>query len=211
MSKFIKTLFDRIERLNLKGYGKTFSPEEVVEEVHTESLNIWKKYIKEFEKTQEISVYMEPLRGKETVTLTSGAGTMTTAKGQYKTAIMIPNTDVEIDLIDVGHWSNAVNDVVRVPSAEYPICRVDFGSIIVRPTSLPSVDVHFIKQPTKPVYAYAVVDDEYVYDDSTSVDFEWPPPIHDEIANRVLGNLGYAQREGEAVQYSNMEMTKEGR
>lgn len=195
----------------MKGYGKTYSPEEVIEEVHTESLNIWKKYIKEFEKTQEISVYMEPLRGKETVALTSGAGTLVTSKGQYKAGIMIPTTDVKVTHIDVGHWANAVNDVVRVPSAEYPICRVDFGSIVVRPITLASVDVHFIKQPTRPVYAYTVIDEEYIYDDSSSIDFEWPVQVHDEIANRVLGNLGYSQREGEAIQYSNMEQQKEGR
>jgi hypothetical protein len=209
--KFIKTIVDRVNFLNAKGLGKYYSPDQIVQEVHTESLNIWKKYVQEFERTQIISVFLEPLRGKQTVALTAGAGTLVAAKGQYKTAVMIPTTDVKVTQTDVGHWSDAVNDSVRVPSAIYPICRIDNADIIVRPTTIASVDVHYIKKPTRPVYSFNMVDDDYVYDDSSSVDFEWNEELHDDIMNRVLGNLGFTQREAAAVQYSNMEMQKENK
>lgn len=211
MAKFIKTVVDRINLLNRKGLAPPYSPIQIAEEVHAASMDIWKKYIQEFERTQLISVYMEPLRGKETVNLTSGAGTLVTSKGQYKTAIMIPTTDVKIEQVNVGHWADRANHSVKVPSATYPICRVDFGEIVVRPITIASVDVHFLKTPTKPIYAYTTSDDEYVYDDDNSVDFEWPEILHDSIVDRVLANLGLSQREPELVQFSNIEQQKENR
>jgi hypothetical protein len=209
--KFIKTIFDRIELLNRKGMGSYYSPDQVVEEVHTESLNIWKKYVQEFEKTQIISVYLDPLRGKQTIALTGGAGLLIAAKGQYKTAVMVTGTDVKVTQVDIAHWSEAVNDSVRVPSTTYPIGRIDNADIIVRPTGIASVDVHYIQLPTKPVYAFNEVGEDYVYDDAASVDFEWSELLHDDITNRVLGNLGFSQREVNAVQYSNTEMQKENK
>jgi hypothetical protein len=209
--KYIKGIVDRINLLNRKGLCPYYSPDQIAEEVHAESMNLWIKYVQEFERTQIISVFLDPFRGKETVAFTAGAGTLVTSKGQYKTAAMVPTTDKEVEIVDVAHWSNHVNDSVRVPSADYPICRIDNASIIVRPNTVASADVYFLKKPTKPVYAFTTSDDDYVYDDASSVDFEWGEELFDQITNRVLGNLGYSQREGEAVQYSNMEMQKENR
>lgn len=211
MAKFIKNIVDRLNLANRKGLSPFYSPDKICAEVHAESLNIWKKYVDEFERTQRISVYLEPLRGKETVALTSGTGTLVTAKNNYKTGVMIPTTDIQVTLIDIGHWSKRVNHSVRVADASNPICRIDNASIIVRPTSLTSVDVHFIKTPTVPVYAYTVSSDDYLYDDASSIDFEWNPILHDEIMNRVLENLGISQRENQVIQYSNLQQQKEGR
>lgn len=211
MAKFIKTIVDRLGVLNRKGLTPYYSPLQIADEVHAASLDIWKKYIKDFEATQLISVYLEPLRGKETVSLTSGAGTLVASKGVYKTAVMIPTTDVKVEEVLVGQWSDRANHSVKVPSETYPICRIDFGDIVVRPTSLTSVDVHFIKKPTKPVYAFTQSADDYVYDDANSVDFEWNEVLHPDIIDRVLGQLGLSQREGQMVQYSNIEKQTEGK
>lgn len=210
MAKFIKTLVDRINLLNRKGLSPYYSPLQIGEDVHSASLNLWKKYIQEFERTQLISVYLEPLRGKESVTLTNGAGTLVASKGQYKTAVML-SSDIKVEQVDIGHWSDRINHSVKTPTATYPVCRIDNVDIVVRPVSVPSVIVHFLKTPTKPVYAYTTSGDDYVYDDANSVDFEWPAQLHDEIVDRVLGNLGISQREPQLVQFSNLEQQKEGR
>lgn len=210
MAKFIKNIVDRIGLANRKGLCPYYSPLQIGAEVHAESLNLWKKLVKEFEATQLISVYLEPLKATETVALTSGAGTLVTSKGKYKTAVLTTG-DLKVAQINVDRWASAINDSVRVPDASNPVCRIDYASIKVVPTSLASVIVHYLKTPTKPVYAYTTSGDDYVYDDDNSVDFEWPEELHDEIMNRVLGNIGLAQREGELIQYSNIENQKEGR
>lgn len=210
MAKFIKSVVDRIQVANRKGLCPYFSPLQIGAEIHAESLNLWNKLIKEFEQTQIISVYLEPLKSSEEVALTSGAGTLVTSKGKYKTAILT-SADLKVTQVNIDKWANAVNDSVRVPDASNPICRIDYGTIKVLPTSLASVFVHFIKTPTKPVYAFTPSGDDYIYDDDNSIDMEWPEAVLDMIMNRVLANFGLAQREGEVIQYSNIEQQKEGK
>jgi hypothetical protein len=211
MPKFIKTIVDRVQLANRKGLCPYYSPDQLEDEVHAESLNLWKKYIKEFEQTQIISVFLDPLRAKETVVLTAGAGTLVTSKNQYKSGVLVPSTEKTVPMIDIAHWGDAVNDSVRVPSTDYPICKIENAAIILRPITVASVDVYFIKKPTKPVYAFTTSSDDYVYSDIDSIDMEWTEELHDEIMNRVLANLGISQREGEVIQYSNIEQQKEGR
>lgn len=210
MAKFIKSVVDRINLLNRKGLSPFYSPLQIADEVHSESLNLWKKLVKEFEQTQLISVYLEPFKASETVALASGAGTLVTGKGKYKTAVLTA-ADLKVTQVNIDKWASAINDSVRVPDALNPICRIDYSVIKVVPTSIPSVVVHFLKKPTKPVYAYSTSGDDYIYDDTASVDFEWQEEAHDEIINRVLGNLGISQREGEVIQYSNIEQQKENK
>ena len=209
MPKYIKSIVDRIQLLNRKGLSPYYSPDQLVEEVHNASMEIWRKYVKEFEKTQIISVYLDPFRGKEVVALSSGAGTLVTSKGQYRIGILVPTTDIPVEIIDIAHWGSRIQDSIRVADVNNPIIRIDNGAIVVRPTSLTSIDVHFLKKPTKPVYAYDIVDDDYVYDDATSSDFEWGNEMHGDITERVLKSLGLSQREGSLVQYSNVEQQKE--
>lgn len=211
MAKFIKNIVDRINLANRKGLSPFYSPDQIVAEVHSESMNLWLKYIQEFERTQIISTILDPFRDKETVALTSGAGTLVTSKARYKAAVMVATTDIKVELVPIGQWSDRVNQSVKVPSATYPIARIDNADIIVRPTSIASVVVHFIKKPTKPVYAFNEVDEDYIYDDATSSDFEWNEECHDQIMNRVLANLGVSQRENQMIQYSNIEKQTEGK
>lgn len=210
MAKFIKSIVDRIQLANRKGLCPYYSPLQIGAEVHAESLNVWKKLVKEFEATQIISVYLEPLKAKETVALTTGAGTLVDSKGKYKTGILT-TADKKVTIINIDKWHSAINDTVRVPDVENPIARIDNADIIVRPTSLASVIVHYLKRPTLPVWAYTESGDDYVYNDAASIDFEWPEELHDEIVNRVLTNLGISQRERDMIQYGNIEQQKEGR
>lgn len=211
MAKFIKTIVDRINMATKKGLCPYYSPDQLEDEVHAESMNLWKKYIDDFEKTQKMSVYMDPFRLKEVVAISSGSGTLVTAKGQYRISVFVTGTDIKIDMVNIDKWADRINNSVVGPDATYPVGRIDNAAIYIRPTSVTSVDVHFLKTPKKPVYAFTPSDDDYVYNDGSSEDFEWPEILHDEIMNRVLANLGIAQREGELIQYSNLEQQKEGK
>lgn len=208
--KFIKFIVDRINMLNRKGLSPYYSPDTICEEVHAASLDLWKKYIVDFERTQLISVYLDPFRGQETVALTSGAGTLTTSLGKYKTAVRTP-ADVKVTQYDQSHWDNAVADSIRVMDAANPGCRIDNTAIKVRPTSITTVEVHFLKFPVKPVFAFTLSGDDYIYDDVNSVDIEWPEICHPDIVDRVFAGLGISQREGFLSQYSNMERATEGK
>lgn len=210
MPKFIKRIVDRVNLANRKGLCNFYSAFDITAEVHAESMNLWKKYVEEFERTQKISVFLDPLKSTETITLTAGVGTLVNAKGQYKTGAFT-SADKKVALINIDKWAAAVNDTVRVPDDNNPIALIEGESIKVLPSSVPSVTIHYLKKPTEPVYATTQDGEDYVYDDGNSVDFEWGEEVHDEIMNRVLANLGISQREPALVQYSSIEQQKEGR
>jgi len=210
MAKFIQGIVDRINRLNRKGLCPYYSPTDICTEVHAASLNLWKKYVNEFEKTQRISVYLDPFRGKDTISIVNGIGILTSSNGQYKTAALLPITDKKVTIVDIGHWGDRIDNSVRIADEKHPICRIEKDQIVIRPTSITLVDLYFLKVPVLPVYAYTVVDDDYIYDDDNSVDTEWPEIIHDEITRRVFNTLGLSQREYNESQWSNVEQQKEG-
>lgn len=210
MAKFIKNIVDRINLANRKGLCPYYSPLQICAEVHAESLNIWKKYVDEFERTQKLSVFLDPLKSRETVAIAAGVGTLITSKGQYRTGAFTTSGG-KVTLINVDKWASAVNDTIRVPDNDNPIALIEGENIVVKPITVSSVILHFLKKPALPVYAFTSDGDDYIYDDGNSVDFEWNEELHDEVMNRVLVNLGVSQREPALVQYGNIEKQIEGR
>jgi hypothetical protein len=65
--------------------------------------------------------------------------------------------------------------------------------------------------PIRPVYAYTVSGDDYIYNDSGSTDIEFDPLWHDTIVNRVLANLGINSRDLQVLGYSDKEKATEER
>lgn len=208
MAKRIKTLVDRIELALKKGLSTYYAPDQIVSEIHAESLSLWKKYLDQYERTSKISMYLRPFQVVEDVTIANGEGTLANST-YYQVSCMAGDTVVQ--MVDEAHWGHRLGDSVRAPSADYPIANIfSANKIRVRPVSITQVTIGWLKQPSKPMYAYSVLDDDYIYNDDDSVDYEWNEEMDDEIMNRVLANLGIGTREEALVQYSHLEQAKEG-
>jgi hypothetical protein len=211
MAKFIKSVHDRINFAIKKGLTGYIPPAKIDEEVHAESMNLWKKYIDEFERTQKISMYLKNFQaGVETVALTSGSGLMAVER-DYITRVTTSD-DKKVEIIEQGSWDDRINNPVKVPTTEYPVCMI-YGSfaIQVRPTTVSQVKIWSLAKPTRPVYAYTVSGTRYVYDDANSVDIGWSEELYDEIMNRVLANIGLNMRELVLMQASQQEKMQEGK
>jgi hypothetical protein len=208
MAKFIKTIVDRINLATKKGLVSYWTPEQIATEVHTESMNIWDKYLSDFENNNKLDEYMRPFQQKESVVLTSGIGTIVTK--DYIYYVEDADTGNEIKNIDDQRWGYRKNHSVKVPTVTYPICNISNQGIQVLPSSIVNIKIWYIKKPTKPVYAYTVSSGRYVYDDSSSIDFEWNETLHDRIMNRVLGNLGISIRDFDMVNKSDRDKMTEG-
>lgn len=207
MAKFIKTITDRINLATKKGLSGYWTPEQIAQEVHSESMNIWQKYVDIFEKTKKMDVYMRPFQNKESLALGGGAGTIVTT--DYIYYIEDANTLNEIHQVEDKRWGFRKNHPVKVPTTEYPICNISNQSIQVLPDTITDIKIWYIKKPTKPVYAYTVSGTRYIYDDASSVDFEWNEVLHDSIMNRVLGNLGIPIRDWELINQSQRDKMQE--
>lgn len=209
MAKFIKSIHDRINFAIKKGLTGYISPSNIDAEVHAESLNLWKKYSALYEKDSDITAIMDVFRRPESVTLTAGVGTMSAA---YQRPVgVFDSTGKKIEVVDVAMWADRINHPLKTPSTDYPVAMFENRQINVRPTSLTSCIVRYLKYPTAPVYAFSVVGTRYVYNDAASTDIEWPEIVHDDIMLRVLSNLGINMREPVMMQYSQMEKAQEGK
>ena len=209
MAKAIFNIHSRIQLALKKGIGSYYAPEKIDAEIQSESLNLWNKYVAMYEKDADITAVMDTFRRTESVVLTGGVGTMTAA---YQRPVAVADSSgVKIDIVDIAMWYDRISHPLKTPSTTYPVCTFENKTITVRPTSLASCVVKYLKYPTPPVYAYSVSGTRYIYDDAASTEIEWPIIVHDYIVNRVLASLGLNIRENAVIQYSNIEQQKEGR
>lgn len=199
---------DRINLATKKGLTSYWTPEQICNEIHAESMNVWQKYVDQFDKNKKMDVFMRPFQFTEDIIITAGNGIIVTK--DYIYYIEDTNTGVEIHQVDDKKWGYRSSHPVKTPTPEYPICNTFNQEIKVLPVSITSVTVSFLKKPTKPVWAYTISSGRYVYDDSSSIDFEWNEILHDPIMNRVLGNLGISARDGELLNQSARDKATEG-
>lgn len=88
--KFIKNLHDRVNFAIKKGLTGYYAPQKISDEVHAESLNLWRKYIEDFEKNQTMDVYLRVFQNLEVVKLVNGIGNYLTQDYIYLMEGVIP-------------------------------------------------------------------------------------------------------------------------
>lgn len=212
--KNIKIFVDRINLATKKGLAGYFTPESICTEIHTESMNIWKKYVIDYEKSRKMDMYMRPFQFSEDVQLVNGIGTVITKDFVYyiEDATIVNNIEnsTEIALINNDEWGYRKIHPIKIPTSKYPICNITNEKVEVLPKTITKIRINFIKLPTKPYYAYTISGDRKLYDDYNSIDFEWNDAVHDEIFNRVLGNLGIPLREYGIINQAERDRLKEG-
>lgn len=306
MAKLISGLVDRLNFAIKKGLSGYYAPDKITNEVHAESLNLWREYIKSFEKTRTMDPYLKVFQRQEIVQLSNGLANYLTqdyiylmegfnnptiTKLQDSVVYTAPSTNnVDISGYSQGfsHWivmsaasfaspavatitldgvqiysgsiTNAqvifpytftnqktltitvsgasltfslwqitptsnnteilwidnqkflyrINHPVKTPTATYPVASNFDQQLTVFPTTaFTYIAISYLKTPTKPVYAFTQSLDRYVYDDTNSIDVEWPQELYDILMERTLANLGINMRSSEMIQYSNSQMSKE--
>lgn len=213
MPKFIKSVVDRANFATKKGLTGYFSPVTICAELHAESMNVWRQYVKDFEKTKIIDPYLRPFQDTEEVILTDGVGTIVSLDYLYLyEGYVSASVKTEIHDVDSTKWNARINDPVKIPTATYPVCTHNGQELKVMPiAAFPKVIVSFLKRPTEPIWGYTVVGDRYVYDDSASVDFEWHETMMDLIMDKTLSNLGISMRSLEMQQFSKEQQVLDNR
>ncbi len=74
MPKFIKTIHDRVNFATKKGLTGYHSPEKITDEVHAESMNLWRNYADLFKKNRTMDVMVRPFQVQEIVPINGGYG-----------------------------------------------------------------------------------------------------------------------------------------
>lgn len=72
--KFIANIHSRVNFAIKKGLTGYYAPQKITDEVHAESLNLWRKYIDDYEKFKTMDVYLRVFQKLEIVKLVNGLG-----------------------------------------------------------------------------------------------------------------------------------------
>jgi len=206
----IGEIVDRVNFALGKVENGFYSPTDIVRELNVESFNLFKYLHSRFSETKRISEYLQPfmVRGEEISINDSGIGTK--PEGFQHHMGSYTSSSVKVDLLETNFWVQRIGHPNKGPSATHPIMRMIGSNVEVLPLSINTILLDYLKLPTKAVYAFNVVDDEVEYDDDNSTDWEWDNEIvEDLIINRSLANFGINIKDGDLINYSNLEEAKQ--
>jgi hypothetical protein len=91
-----------------------------------------------------------------------------------------------VEIISNDVIGDRLQSSITYPNKKYPICALYADYIQFYPKDLGFVDFDYLRMPVTPVWAATIVNDEYVYDPTKSVQLEWPVDTHTDIANLIV-------------------------
>ena len=94
------------------------------------------------------------------------------------------------------------NSSLNEPTGDYPFCAFYGDKIQFLPLNLKYAILDYLKIPADPVWGSTVVNNEDVYDPTTSTNFEWPTQVFNELAVCALQYLGVSIREADLFGYT---------
>lgn len=99
----------------------------------------------------------------------------------------VTETDEEvrnpIDIVRDGDWDTRIWDELTKPTLDNPIARLNSSYWEFRPRTMGAVDCTYLRKPVTAVLGYSVDDNfNIVYNESTSVQPDWPEQMYNEFA-----------------------------
>jgi hypothetical protein len=201
----IQKLHNDINALMGKDQSAYFPPNIIDAEIYKESNNIYNGLREQFEATQIISDKLRLFAKTVAIPLTDGKGAI---EGLHPISVYDADGNACSPVITAA-WHLKTKDPMFGAEADQPIYRIWDNVIWVLPLEKVAVTVEYLKAPVEPKFNYTIVNDKYVYNAVDSVDVEFPDILMSDLVNRVAGNLGMQIRQGDMVQYANMEEQKE--
>ncbi len=217
----IKTVHDLINFYAGKFNTGYFTHDEINDALNSESFNLFLKYYQGWEATQEMSDFLRPFLKEESLVAAGGLGTLpadmehpvliqtelvTETDEDTQEVTTIVEADKNIEVVDRAAWAFKITEPTFGPTVDYPVIRLDTTSFQVRPVEVTKVFMQYLKTPVESVYTETP---EGEFDQENSVDLEWSETLYDQLINRTLANLGISMREGELIEYSQIEKQQE--
>jgi len=103
---------------------------------------------------------------------------------EVKNGVLKPRT---IDFLGDDKWANRVSSPIKSPTKKYPIAKWIGSQIQFAPADMRYVHFTYLREPVKPVLAYTYDgNNDIVYDEDNSVQFDWPQICLSDIANMIF-------------------------
>ena len=120
------------------------------------------------------------------------------------------NRPVPVDIVTEAQLGNRLFDEIKKPSMTNPICVFYQNTIIFYPSNLGSVDFVYFRKPTIARLDITINEttDEWEYNPTTSVDFDFPDDMYTDMVRQMLSYVGIHLRSQDIYQYAELSKTK---
>ena len=107
---------------------------------------------------------------------------------------------IEIEQVNNNEWYYMESAPLTRPTLARPVYVNRKDGLNVYPNTISSIDISYIKQPAKVEWAYVVVNDKALYNDTLSVDFELHASEESELVYKILMLSGVVIKKPELTQ-----------
>lgn len=113
--------------------------------------------------------------------------------------------EVQVENVENSEYGVRVDSEVTPPSLRFPILTEYDTYMQVEPKDIGLISLDYFRQPSSPVWGYTTVNNRPIYNAATSVNWELPNETHNALVMMMCSYLGMNIREGELIQYSEMQ------
>ncbi len=121
----------------------------------------------------------------------------------YRHTVCVDRAGRPATMLTKNQFDQIVIDPITPPSDKYPYCMVLNNKINWAPPTNTTLFT-YLRKPLVPVWGFTIINDEPIYDPSTSVQLEWPDWYHLLYCKLILAYLGFNFRDNDLVGYSQL-------
>lgn len=197
----IQELHDSLRELVNIGQGQYYPPEVIDTQINTSIKQLYKIQYDHFEATQEITSTLGVYKTTSALLAVTNGFADLPADLYHLNSVLTSLSGLserEAEQLTDAEWYARKTSSGFAPSVEYPVIRQEgITKIEVLPTTLNEARVLYLRKPATAKYAYTVSESGtgIVYDESNSVQIDWPEVDHPLIQDLALKLLGKALRD----------------
>lgn len=120
------------------------------------------------------------------------------------------NRPVAVDIVTEGQLGERLFDELKKPTMTNPICVFYKNTIVFYPSNMGSVDFVYFRKPIIAHLSTTINEatDEWEYDATNSVDFDFPDDMYTDIVRQTLSYVGIHLRNQDIYQYAEASKAK---
>lgn len=117
-------------------------------------------------------------------------------------------TKVEAEKLNPNELRYYINSPLTAPTVKRPVFIVQQDQITVLPTDADNLSMNYIKKPADVYWGYTIINDEALYNPSTSINFQLHASEETELVLKILSLAGVVIRDPQLYQIAATEDAK---
>ena len=117
-------------------------------------------------------------------------------------------TKVEAEKLNPNELRYYINSPLTAPTVKRPVFIVQQDQITVLPADADNLSMNYIKKPADVYWGYTIINDEALYNPSTSINFQLHASEETELVLKILSLAGVVIRDPQLYQIAATEDAK---